>query len=87
MTGGYLIVIILSTFLLCPGFLFNAYALNVCTEGSSEEGLTIYVEDFKDVPENNFVDCTYISSNGNVVSYLSLFVKKHKRPISFFYSI
>ena len=85
MTGRRLIVMILSTILFYPAFLVNAYALNICTEGDKGDSfLKIVVDDFKDVPENNYVDCTYISSNGDGVYSLPLFVKKHKHPISFF---
>jgi hypothetical protein len=79
---------ILSVILFCPVFLFNAYALNFCTELTDEtyadQGMIIYVDDFKDVPENNLVQCTFITSNGDTVSYLPGFIKKQKHPIKFF---
>jgi hypothetical protein len=88
MLGKYLMIMILSAILLCMVFPFNAYALNVCTELTDEtyedQGMIIYVDDFKDVPENNLVQCTYITSNGDTVSYLPVFIKQQKHPIHFF---
>lgn len=85
MTGRRLIVMILSAILFYPAFLVNAYALNICTEGDKGDSfLNIVVDDFRDVPENNYVDCTYISSGGEEVYYPPFFVKKHKHPIDFY---
>ena len=68
---------ILSAILFYPAFLVNAYALNICTEGDKGDSfLKIVVDDFKDVPENNYVDCTYISSNGEEVYYIAALCKK-----------